>query len=136
MGYTSWEFFQHHARVVLGQKWRANCQSLKPLARNSTLVRMHRRKTSLLPVWAFCLSLLLAQTAALSHALKHDLYEHDGPCALHVLADHTGNSLPSYVSPNADFGAHTTTVIVACCTITSDTHTVYAARAPPRVSFL
>jgi hypothetical protein len=30
----------------------------------------------------------VVQTAALAHEIQHVLHQHDGPCGLHVVADH------------------------------------------------
>jgi Co/Zn/Cd efflux system component len=46
--------------------------------------------------WLAATALLLVTTSAIAHEVEHDIGQHQDPaCALHALADHAGNVLPT-----------------------------------------
>lgn len=68
---------------------------------------------------------------AIAHEVEHDLYQHDEPCALHDLVDHSGKSLAAHLALPVSSFIDVTPIAAASYGKISHSPPLYSARAPP-----
>ena len=88
------------------------------------------------PILLFLLAavLIATQVTALAHEIQHVSHEHEGPCALHVAADHLAMASPPAAISSVPFAAEGCAASLAVTVAAQDSTLPHSARAPPVLS--